>query len=513
LALAGDAQGNPVRIAFPGYATSSAGFAAGRFFNSKPILKIRTLLLASGAYGLAEVAMRLVQAATMFWVVAVCSKQTFGEIGLLISVQQMVTLLALGGIVDALSGRISERRSRGSISGLLVSTTRAFWLGSLIAILLYTVAYWLSPNGYFGATPALAHVCVVISGILFARITLASSIERLQEKHRSAIASKAIPTTTGFVMAAFAVVIEPPQFTYFLGLLAGAALGLLVLLLASRRESVEVHDLNLKEVSGLYVESFPFLVAALMAWASGIGMNLFVGAFISATEVAEFTLVLSIISAVSMIPYAVNQVWYPRFLSVAQGLPRDQLDQANSAANRLTLFLLSLAASTIIAFFVDVVSFIGGNISQYASIHGYLLVSLLSFVSLSLHYRSTNYYLLYRMGRTLMNLVTIASIVSIAIWAVLILMMGVWGIYVGFLLANFLRSAVEYGDARRRWKVSMDWVAMVWASALITGSYALAVTVSSFGVRIAIFTGVVALLCVIFYLGNRTSTFKVDLHP
>jgi len=190
LALAGDAQGNPVRIAFPGYATSSAGFAAGRFFNSKPILKIRTLLLASGAYGLAEVAMRLVQAATMFWVVAVCSKQTFGEIGLLISVQQMVTLLALGGIVDALSGRISERRSRGSISGLLVSTTRAFWLGSLIAILLYTVAYWLSPNGYFGATPALAHVCVVISGILFARITLASSIERLQEKHRSAIASK-----------------------------------------------------------------------------------------------------------------------------------------------------------------------------------------------------------------------------------------------------------------------------------------------------------------------------------
>src|SRR5207247_2393945 len=83
-----------------------------------------------------------------------------------------------------------------------------------------------------------------------------------------------------------------------------------------------------------------------------------------------------------------------------------------------------------------------------------------SYVVFNLYYRSINYFMLHNQGMVFLRIVLWTSVIGTAIWVAMMKLLGVAGIYVGFLILILIRGGAVFVHARRRWGVHMGTVEM-----------------------------------------------------
>lgn len=451
-------------------------------------MKLRSFILTSGSYGIAEIIARAVQAGVLFWVAAVCAKETFGEIALLIAVQQAITLFGIGGTVEAASGHLKEFRKSSRLPNLFASTKWVAIFGCVLGVALYAAAAFFF-SGTFNYKPDLSlQVLVVMSGVWIALLQLKANIQRLQENHRTAILFRTLPIILMYVGAMLGVAWAPTPAGYFIGIICGLVGATIALHLLSASLSDSAGEPSKNSIVMMAKASFPYLIAALLAWMSGYGVNLLINAEFPITVVAEFAFVFSLNAILLLVANSINQVWAPRFLRLSETTDRECLDRANSIANRISLYMIAVVAALVLAIFPDAITAAWGNLPQYQNIHPYLFISFSTYIILTIYYRSVNYYLLEKAGNVFMRLTVWSTLLGLMLWAGLIWLLDIWGIYLGLMVTTVLRGGAIYLYAKKRWNVSMDWVDAAMAQGLLIVGYTVSVVESMpFSLMIVVF--------------------------
>lgn len=422
-------------------------------------MQFRRLALTSGFYGGAELLGRAVQALAIFALAALMPKAVFGEVGLLMAIQQMIMALCTGGLVESVAGRYNQFHNEATIGSLARKARSVFWATSAAVMgvgFCLAVGFDLSAtaSSSLGAADMFA---AATTGVALAYVQLEASLQRLQEQHKAAIGKRVAAQILGFGIGLAATVASPTPTAFFFGLLFGVTSAIV---LTGRRGPTQAPafdgNKSICSAGTLWYEGLPFTVATLISWVSGYGANLFIFYWLGQESVAEYTLVLSATTALLMVANAVNQAWSPRFLKLARETDRTTVDRENLQATRLLQVLLAVAAALTLALFPIILKFGSSNLKGYDQAFDYLAIALVAFVSLAPYYSAMNYYLLHRKGALLARTVLVASAIGIPIWLLLVTALGNFGIYIGWALMTTARGWAVAVVGQRRWGFTLD---------------------------------------------------------
>lgn len=426
--------------------------------------------------------LRLIQLGSLLYVISQLSKPAYGELALLISIQQLLALLCVGGLMEAIMGRYKSADPPQTRPVLWNRTWLAYAWSAVTAIALAVgvfplVNHWL-PTLSWGA-----YSVALVAGLTFGAVALEAGMYRVAGDHLSSALSRGVPASLGFVLAAVAVSIRHEAFVYFAGLIAGAGIGRVCVapLLPKRRPPSVPHHTQVNE---LIRASIPYLIVALCGWLSGVGLNFIVAHYVALADIANLSFILSILGALSLIPYAVNQAWYPRMMVYAGKADASRLATMNMAVSGGTTLLLGMLTYMVVSFFHEFLAL--GKLLHYADIHAEFAVAALSFAFLAMHYTSDGYFLIKRAGSVLMALVALTSIATATVVVFLVAKFGPWGAYVGIVALALSRGLAELMYARRAWNVRCNWFAAAWLAALTSLAYFSGSAVESLVNRLAL---------------------------
>ena len=125
-----------------------------------------------------------------------------------------------------------------------------------------------------------------------------------------------------------------------------------------------------------------------------------------------------------------------------------------------------------IALIPTATALIGGNLIAYQSMEIESLCLFSSYVFLGPWWHCYNYYLVHNEGRELMVIVLVTSALGLALWFMLMWLLGPIGIYVGFLSQMLLRAVAIVIAARRKWPITIAWDGVAAGVLLVLGGFA-----------------------------------------
>lgn len=451
----------------------------------------------------------------MFWLASICTKQQYGTAGILFSAQQFVTILVIGGLVEACTSLLNEYRALDRLPTLFFNARILLWVASTIIGLLYAVVYWVVLPSLVPGTPLLLHVAVLLSGILLAYFNLSSNMRRLQEDHRSSIIWKSLPILLCYSFAIAGMAVSQPEEKirgFFVGSLLGLVLAGFVALIAGRSKWTPVQGPHgeIGTLKDLNRSALPFLPVVLVTWLSGYGANFAIVSFFTKNEVAEFTMVLTLNSILLLSLNSLNQVWTPRFFQLALDKSKEDLADLNRMVNQAMMLLACFIAGLILLYFQEGVTLVGGNMTGYRAIHPYLLITFSSFVFLTGYFRSINYFFLWQHQLVYMRIFLFTTFLGLVVWGLAMWEFGTWGIYVGFWFSIVARGTITFLYARKKWAMRMNLVEISLGLFLILGGYLLATLLPGFTLRTLAFLFLVTFAAACFYLGNRETINKFE---
>lgn len=420
------------------------------------LMRFRQLVLTSGVYGGAELLGRAMQALAILALAGLMPKATFGEVGMLIAVQQMVMALCLGGLVESVSGRLNEYFAAGAMDILISRARIIFWISSAVIVASICVIAGLGLLPVASSANLGALVAAVATGVALAYVQLETCMQRIQERHKSAIGIRVLSQILGFGLGLAATIAAPTPAAFFSGLLLGVICSLAFTYRRPAINDKPVTNGRLCSSTTLWREGAPFMGATLISWAAGYGANFFIFYWLGQESVAEYTLVLSATTALLMVANAVNQVWSPRFLALAREKDKTTIARENLRAMGLLQSLLAATAFATLALFPIVVNLGGANLKAYGSVFDFLAIAFVALVSLTPYYSAMNYYLLHREGPLLARVILVSTMIGIPAWFALVAALGNWGIYVGWSLMTISRGWTVAIVGQKRWGLEVD---------------------------------------------------------
>jgi O-antigen/teichoic acid export membrane protein len=309
--------------------------------------------------------------------------------------------------------------------------------------------------GSGGDLSLLTVLSVLASGALLAYASLQAQIVILEEKHLSSLCFGFVLPATGLLGSFLAFLFERTVQSFFWG----ATGGLLVSLIAASVGHVGFHRFpeRIALARPIVVRVMPIVAVTFLGWLSGYGNNFVIKFFFDSTEIARFTFAMSISSAIQLVASALNQVWSPRFYRTTHELPLAEVERKNRRFFRLQGVALGLFGGGVIAVYEPLMKLLGGNLAHYQSMGVELLLLFSSYVVLSPWWHCHNYLLAYDRGPLVMRIVLVTSVVGVALWLMLMWLLGPLGIYIGFLTQMLTRSLGIVIAARKYWPVRPSW--------------------------------------------------------
>lgn len=404
----------------------------------------------------------------ILWLAHSLSVADYASFGLLFALQTGIAALATAGIGDAVVSKLAPGADRTRVfaaaNGIFALLASAAALGGAA---IFAVFAWPAAGG------ALSFVAVLVGGLLGAFFTLQSALVRLQERHAAALVLGALAPLAGVAGACAGFVATPTVDGFFLGMALGLAAALVVLgLRGVGHFRVSTGDPHTR---ALRTEVLPYLAVALLAWIGGYGNTYGVKAFFEVTDVAAFTFVYTLSAVMQLVATSMNQVWSPRFFRLARELPVHDLEGQNARFYAVQGGVLGVVGGTMLLLLAPVTDAFGGNLAAYRSLHVELLLLLAAYAVAIPWWHAQNYFLVHGAGKPLMNLVIASSVVGVAVWLASMALMGVIGIYVGFVAQYVVRTAATFWWARRQWGIRLAWQGPLAALALLSLAAAAAI--------------------------------------
>lgn len=414
---------------------------------------VNKLVLFAGLYTGSAVFLKLSGFVLFLWLARVLAVDDYARFGLLYAVQTGLTAFALAGIIEAVVGLLKDHRSQEMQTKLFTSANIAFLvIGTIVGCISFAILiFFVDDKNVSG----FMLFYVLVSGVLLAYAFLQAQIVRLQENHFHSLLYSFFPPFTGLFGSFSFFYFERTVHSFFVGTAAGVTLSILGLWLAR----VGFYGVHAKWVDARIVllKCIPFIAVAFLGWLSGYGNNFVINVFFESSVIAKFTFALTVSSIMQLIATALNQVWSPRFYRITHELPFEDVEIKNRRFYRLQGIALGCVGCVVIAVYPLAIDLLGGNLVAYKSMSLELFLLFSAYILLSPWWHCNNYFLAYGKGRSIMNIVLITSIIGIAIWLLLMWLIGPIGVYVGFFTQMLVRSVGIVIATKRYWPVRACW--------------------------------------------------------
>ena len=432
------------------------------------------LVLFAGAYALSAAVQKGAGFVIIMWLGHVLSVEDYARLGLLMALQAGLTAMASAGVVEAVIGRLRDHRLPEDRRELYRAANVIF--GSLAAIvglgavLIYVLAVRNVAWSWFEL------MAVIATGLLTAFFYVMSGLVRLDEDHRISLLLASAPPLAGFLTGFAAFLWQGTLLAYFAGMAAGLALSFaLSLVLRPGLFEIPAGTAKARQLAAFLPS---FLTIAGLAWLAGYGNTYIVELFFQASDVAHFSFAYTLAAIVQLVSTALNQTWNPRFFAQVHTKSPERLEQKS----RLYFLLHAAVLGTMGAFLIVatpiVTGFLGGNLAQYGQTQpGTFFLFAAYAVSLP-WYHAQNHFLAHGRGGDIMKVVVISTLLGLACLPVAIAMLGVTGVYAGFMIQTGIRSVVAVALARTRWRLNTVLDASLLATLLMGGGVAVSMAIT-----------------------------------
>ena len=427
------------------------------------------LIWYAGLYSVSAALLKLAGFVLFLWLARILPVADYATFGLFYALQVGVITFALAGVVEAVVGQLRGHRSVEQRRVLFATGNTAFLLLVVAVCVLALLVFW----AFLGQSDIryVTFFYVLVSGVLLAFASFQAQIVRLDEKHLSSLCFSFVAPLAGLGGGAVVFLVNQSVKSFFLGSVVGVSIALIVLWVVR----IGVYDIaaRISDTRAVFLTGAPFIAIAFLGWLSGYGNNYVVNILFESIEVARFTFAFTLSSIMQLIASALNQAWSPRFYRITHELPFEEVESKNRLFFRVQGVTLGFVGGIVIAVFPSAVNALGGNLVAYASMKLELCLLFSSYVLLSPWWHCQNYYLAYGNGKGLMRVVLITSVIGVAVWFLLMWLLGPIGIYVGFMAQMFLRTIGVVIAARRYWPVNVSWGGVAGGLLMILGGFAL----------------------------------------
>lgn len=386
------------------------------------------------------------------WMAREFSVELYALFGLLYALHSGIAGIAGAGIMESVIGKLKRFSDHAaplfSVANKSLMVCATGW--SVVVLLGLIATDYLDP-----ATPSTLLI-VIASGVLVSFFTQQAYIERLKELHLRALLLGFVPPLMGLAGAVVGVLTTPEPMAFFLGWLVGMGLAALLYAFAIPR-GVRNHNAAELSVQNVLADLPPFILIAALAWLGGYGNTYVINAFFSAHDVALFTFAYTISSVMQIVATATNQVWSPRFFRLVHDTSRAEIERQNGKFYLLQGGVLGVCGAAILVAVPLLLPLLGGNLVEYAKLRLELFFLFTGYALSIPWWHTQNYYLAFGHGEQLAKMVMFSTIAGFGVWILTMLACGSIGIYLGFALHMFIRTAVVFLYARKEWRVKILW--------------------------------------------------------
>lgn len=390
----------------------------------------------------------------LLWMAREMPVEAYATFGLLFALQSGLATLAGAGIGDAVVGRLKDHRNPRAQAGLFSSANTLFAClsGGATVVAVIVFALFLS-GGRHGSPWALA--AALVGGVLTAFFTLQSMLVRLQERHGASLALGFVAPMAGLIGAGVGFASLGSVDGFF----GGMAAGLLAALLAGAASGTGHYRFAARnaDTAAIGAAVGPYLLIALLAWLGGYGSTYIVKSFFATKDVAMFTFAYTLSSVLQLVANSTNQVWSPRFFRIAHELPVSELEDRNLRFFTLQGSILGVTGGLFLLGLPLITEAIGGNLLAYRGLTTELCILFAGYAVAIPWWHTQNYYLVHNRGAELMKVVVVTSLLGLVAWAIAMWVLGVIGVYLGFMLNMLVRSLGALAWGRRYWALRLAW--------------------------------------------------------
>lgn len=407
------------------------------------------LLYLAVAYGGAAVLQRVIGFAIFMWLAHSLPVADYAVFGLCYALQTGITALAGAGIVESVIGVAKDRGSFDLRARLFGAANRVFAgsIGPALAVVTLVYLLFLRET----AVPAYALAFVAASGLLTAFFTLQATLVRLEENHGGSLALSFFSPLGGLLGGALAFLLARNVAAFFVG----STLGLLLAAISLAQQRVGYYRVQSSraDVIAILARIAPFIAVAVLAWLGGYGNTYLVKSLFTPTEVAKFTFVYTLSSVMQLVATSLNQVWSPRFYRRLHDEPQDKVERANIQFFTFQGLALGVAGAVMLVALPGALRLLGGNLVQYEGMTAELLILCCAYAVSVPWWHAQNYFYVGNRGKELMNVTLVGSVAGLLLWIASAWLLGVIGVYVGFLMQMLARTVAAMVVARRHWPV------------------------------------------------------------
>jgi O-antigen/teichoic acid export membrane protein len=412
---------------------------------------MRRLVVYSALYGGTAVLQKLLGFVVFLYLARLLSVEQYAQFGLLYALQQGLVTLASAGVVEATVGQLGEYTGASRRRRLFASANLVFLalvLGGCGAALVGRLA------GQQLASTLTAYLSIVVCGAILALASFESQIVRLEENHRRSVLLSCIPALGSSIGGFLGCLLARSVPGFCVGAASGATCATLAL--RSVRGSIWRLVFDANTIRRIVIAAAPFALVALLGWLSGYGTNYLINMLLPGREVARFTFALSLCSLMLLASGALNQVWSPRFYQLIRDQPFETVEFKNRSFYRGLAAALGLCGGVATILYPRVVPMLGGNLRNYQHMTVELTLLFSAYVILVPWWHCQNHFLAHGMGRAMLKVTLITSLVGIAALLLLMRVLGPIGVYLGFLAHMLLRAGAIVWEARRHWPVQVS---------------------------------------------------------
>jgi O-antigen/teichoic acid export membrane protein len=295
---------------------------------------------------------------------------------------------------------------------------------------------------------------------------LQASLVRLEESHGASLVLAFLVPLGGLAGGIIGFMIDASVGAFF----AASALGLTLTSLSLGLSRLGFYGLTggRGDVNSILSNIAPFVFISVLSWVGGYGNTYLVKSLFATSDVAKFTFAFTLSGVMQLVATSLNQVWAPRFYRLVNELPMADVERRN---RRFFIFqglsLGAVAAALMIALPFTLELF-GGNLLIYRGLTAELLLLCSAYAVSIPWWHSQNFFYANGRGRELMKVTIVGSIAGVFAWVASAWMLGVIGIYVGFMLQMLVRTVAAVISARRLWLVRVQWEGVALALLLMS---------------------------------------------